>query len=92
MSKLRAAVATGVAAAALSIIPAGTAGAHVHGISPLECTPAVTEQGTPAGAIEGVDQAADAAELPEAGAIPRVKSELGAELTGGQDAPVPMCP
>jgi hypothetical protein len=90
VSKFRLAVCTGFAASALLLIPAGSASAHVHGISPLECTPAPWQ--TTAGAIEGVNQAADAAELPEAGAIPRVKSDLGAELTGGQEAPVPMCP
>ena len=92
MSKLRAAVATGVAAAALAIIPASTAGVHVHGISPLECTPAVTEQQAPAGAFQAIngDKAADQAELE--GVIPQEKSVLGTELTGGQDAPVPMCP
>ena len=87
MSKLRAAVATGFAAAALVIIPAGAAGAHVHGITPLECTPAPFT--TTAGAIQGVNQAADAAEL--SGVIPREKSGLGAELIGGQNAPVRDC-
>ena len=90
MSKLRAAVATGFAAAALAIIPAGTAGAHVHGISPLECTPAVTDQSTPAGAVQGVAEAADAANLSRV--IPQEKSVLGTELTGAQDVVLPLCP
>jgi hypothetical protein len=40
MSKFRLAVCTGFAASALLLIPAGSASAHVHGITPLECTPA----------------------------------------------------
>jgi hypothetical protein len=89
MSKFRLAVCAGFAASALLLIPTGSASAHVHGISPLECTPAPEAI---AGAVQGVNQAAEQAELPELGAIPRVKSEKGAELIGGQNAPVPMCP
>jgi len=40
MSKLRVAVGTAFAAAALLMVPAGAASAHVHGITPLRCTPA----------------------------------------------------
>ena len=90
MSKLRAAVATGVAAAALGIIPASTAGAHVHGISPLECTPAVTEQGAPAGAFQAVNGGKAAPEAELTGVIPQQKSVLGTELTGGQDVVLPL--
>ena len=45
MSKLRVAVATGFAASALLLIPGGTASAHVHGITPLLCTPAPDNAG-----------------------------------------------
>ncbi len=45
MSKFRVAVATGIAASALVLIPAGTASAHVHGITPLRCTPAPDNAG-----------------------------------------------
>ena len=89
MSKFRLAVCTGFAASALLLIPAGSASAHVHGISPLECTPAPWQ--TTAGAIQGVNEAADAADFRRDPR--RVKSGLGAELTGGpDDTPVPMCP
>jgi hypothetical protein len=88
MPKFRLAVCTGVAASALLLIPAGSASAHVHGITPLECTAAPTDIAGARQAIEG-DKAAEEAEL--FGVIPREKSELGAELTGGQDAPVPIC-
>ena len=85
MSKLRVALATGLAGAALVIIPAGTATAHVHGINPLECTPAPSNAGANR-AVED-DKAADVAGL--TGVIPRTKSGKTAdELTGGNDAPV----
>jgi len=90
MSKFRMAVGTGFAATALLLIPAGSASAHVHGISPLECTPAPLNSGDNAGAFQGVDQAADAAVL--GGVIPQEKSVLDTALTGGQNAPVPLCP
>ena len=53
MSKLRLAVCTGFAASALLLIPAGSASAHVHGITPLRCTPADAN----AGAVQGVANA-----------------------------------
>ena len=37
MSKFRLAVCTGFAASALLLIPAGSASAHVHGVTPLPC-------------------------------------------------------
>ena len=59
MSKLRMVVATAFAASALVLIPAGGASAHVHGITPLRCTPAPDNAGanqtdfTPAAATDG---------------------------------------
>jgi hypothetical protein len=59
MSKLRVVVATAFAASALVLIPAGGASAHVHGITPLRCTPAPDNAGanqtdfTPAAAANG---------------------------------------
>jgi hypothetical protein len=59
MSKLRVVVATAFAASALVLIPAGGASAHVHGITPLRCTPAPDNaganqtDGTPAAAANG---------------------------------------
>ena len=60
MSKLRVAVATVFAASALLLIPVGTASAHVHGITPLNCTSAPENAGanqteeTPASANAGL--------------------------------------
>jgi hypothetical protein len=45
MSKFRLAVCTGFAASALLLIPAGSASAHVHGITPLGCTTAPLNAG-----------------------------------------------
>ena len=45
MSKFRVALATGFAASALILIPAGTASAHVHLITPLFCTDAPDNAG-----------------------------------------------
>jgi hypothetical protein len=59
VTKLRALVATGLTAAALVLIPATGASAHVHGITPLRCTPAPANAGanqtneTPASAANG---------------------------------------
>jgi hypothetical protein len=59
MSKLRVLIGTGLAASALVLIPANGASAHVHGITPLRCTPAPANAGanqtdeTPAGAASG---------------------------------------
>jgi hypothetical protein len=59
MSTLRLAAAAALTAAALVIIPASSASAHVHGITPLRCTPAPTNAGanqtdqTPAAAANG---------------------------------------
>jgi len=59
MSKLRVLVATGLTATALVLIPAASASAHVHGITPLRCTPAPANAGanqtneTPASAADG---------------------------------------
>src|SRR5215211_2185025 len=50
MSKFRLAVCTGFAASALLLIPAGSASAHVHGITPLRCTDAPVNSGGAAGA------------------------------------------
>jgi hypothetical protein len=59
MSALRMAPAVVLAAAALVIVPASSASAHVHGITPLRCTPAPDNAGanqtneTPASAANG---------------------------------------
>jgi hypothetical protein len=84
MSTLRTAVGTGLAAAALTLVPVAGASAHVHRITPLRCTPAPENAGanqtnlTPAAAPEG----------PISGVIPVVMGgnvELGG---GGFDAAV----
>jgi hypothetical protein len=64
MSKLRTAVAASLVGGALTLIPASGASAHVHGITPLRCTPApanaganqtnVTPAAAPNGPISGV--------------------------------------
>ena len=59
MSKVRVLVGTGLTVSALVLIPCGAASAHVHGITPLRCTPAPANaganqtNGTPAGAVNG---------------------------------------
>jgi hypothetical protein len=60
MSKFRLAVCTGFAASALLLIPAGSASAHVHRITPLLCIPQVPDNAgadqtdvTPASAANG---------------------------------------
>jgi len=65
VSKLRVAVATGLAASALLLIPGGTASAHVHGITPLLCTPAPDNAGA-----NQVDETPAAANAGLTGAIP----------------------
>ncbi len=85
MSKLRLAVCTGFAASALLLIPAGSASAHVHGITPLLCTDAPANSGGAAGAILGVREAADQAGLAPAVPIPvlrvAISSLAKADLT-----------
>jgi len=59
MQKIRLVAGTVVAAAALVLIPAASASAHVHGVTPLLCTPAPANAGanqaneTPASATNG---------------------------------------
>jgi hypothetical protein len=59
MSHLRILAGAGVAAAALALVPIAPASAHVHGITPLRCTPAPDNAGanqtdmTPAAAANG---------------------------------------
>ena len=59
MSRPATALGTAVAAFALVLVPAGAASAHVHGITPLRCTPAPANAGanqtdsTPASAANG---------------------------------------
>jgi hypothetical protein len=59
MSTHRTLVAAGLAASALLLVPATPASAHVHRITPLNCTPAPANAGanqtneTPASAAEG---------------------------------------
>lgn len=59
MSALRLATGTALTVAALILVPASAASAHVHGITPLRCTPAPDNAGanqtdeTPAAAANG---------------------------------------
>ncbi len=59
MRKTRSLIAGGLLASALVLVPASTASAHVHGITPLRCTPAPDNAGanqtnnTPAAAANG---------------------------------------
>lgn len=59
MSSLRTLVGAGLAAAALLLVPVSGATAHVHRITPLNCTPAPSNAGanqtnqTPASAANG---------------------------------------
>ena len=59
MLKLRLMVGTALAVSALVLIPSTAASAHVHGITPLRCTPAPPNAGanqtneTPASATNG---------------------------------------
>lgn len=59
MSRLRLIIGTGVAMSAFLLVPAGPASAHVHGITPLRCTPAPDNAGanqtdqTPASSANG---------------------------------------
>jgi len=59
MSALRLILATAFGVAALVLVPAFSASAHVHGITPLRCTPAPENaganqtDGTPAAAANG---------------------------------------
>jgi hypothetical protein len=59
MLNVRLAAGTVVAAVALVLIPVAPASAHVHGVTPLRCTPAPANAGanqtneTPASAAEG---------------------------------------
>jgi len=59
MSRLRLATGATLTVAALVIVPVSSASAHVHGITPLRCTPAPANAGanqtnqTPAAAANG---------------------------------------
>jgi len=59
MQKLRVLIGAGLVASALVLIPSSGASAHVHGITPLRCTPAPDNAGanqtddTPASATDG---------------------------------------
>jgi hypothetical protein len=59
MPNVRLAAGTVIAATALVLIPVAPAAAHVHGVTPLRCTPAPANAGanqtndTPASATEG---------------------------------------
>lgn len=83
MSILRTAVAAGLVAGALTLIPT-SASAHVHGITPLRCTPAPANAGanqtnlTPAAAPDG----------PISGVIPVVMGGHVERGGGGFDAAV----
>jgi hypothetical protein len=67
MHKVRVLVGAGLAASALVLIPSTGASAHVHGITPLRCTPAPAN----AGANQtNTTPASSAEEGPIAGVIP----------------------
>jgi len=86
MSKFRLAVGTGFAASALLLIPAGSASAHVHGITPLFCIPQVDP--TVAGANQTNQTPASSTDGGpiSTGAIP---INMGGNVTdGGADAAV----
>ena len=59
MSRIRVMVGTALTVSALVLIPSTAASAHVHGITPLRCTPAPANaganqtNGTPAAAANG---------------------------------------
>ena len=59
MPNVRLAAGTAIAALALVLIPVAPAAAHVHGVTPLRCTPAPANAGanqtndTPASATQG---------------------------------------
>jgi hypothetical protein len=88
MSKFRLAVCTGFAASALLLIPAGSASAHVHRITPLNCIEQI-----PDGVLTGADQtnktpASAANGGPISGVIPITMGGNIAPGEGGADAAV----
>jgi len=83
MSKFRLAVCTGFAASALLLIPAGSASAHVHLITPLNC---VEQENDNAGADVAFVEAPDEAGL--IGVIPVTKGGNIESGEGGADAAV----
>ena len=72
-------------AAALVVVPAASASAHVHGVTPLNCTPAPANAGanqtneTPASAAEGG---------PISGVIPLT---MGGNVPGGGGSDAAVC-
>jgi hypothetical protein len=85
MSKFRVALATGFAASALVLIPAGTASAHVHGITPLLC---IDQEPSNAGANQ-VDETPALVNAGLTGAIPVTKG--GNVTIGGEGADAAVC-
>jgi hypothetical protein len=85
MSHLRILACTGAAVSALVLLPAGAASAHVHLITPLNCTPAPANAGanqtndTPASATNGG---------PISGVIPVTMGGNVPLMGGGFDAAV----
>jgi len=85
MSKIRVMVGTALTVSALVLIPSAAASAHVHGITPLRCTPAPDNAGanqtneTPASAASGG---------PIAGVIPITMGGNVPLFGGGFDAAV----
>lgn len=85
MSKIRVMVGTALTVSALVLIPSAAASAHVHGITPLRCTPAPDNAGanqtneTPAPAANGG---------PIAGVIPITMGGNVPLFGGGFDAAV----
>jgi len=81
MSRFRVAAGTGIAAAALMLLPVPGALAHVHGITPLRCTPAPANAG--ANQTNQTPAAAAAANGgPVSGVIP-ITVEGNVPLVGG---------
>jgi hypothetical protein len=85
MSKFRVALATGFAASALILIPAGTASAHVHAITPLNC---IEQEASNAGA----DQVDVTPALENAGLTGPIPVTKGGNVTiGGEGADAAVC-
>lgn len=85
MHAARLVVGTFLTAAAVFLVPAATASAHVHGVTPLRCTPAPAN----AGANQTNDTPASAANGgPISGVIPVVRSDNLPLFGGGFDSAV----
>ena len=76
MFRLRVLIGSGLAASALVLVPVASASAHVHGITPLRCTPAPDNAGgnqtdqTPASSANGGPIAPGVIPINLGGAVP----------------------